>query len=286
MKKAIALMIVLGFITLIISLLISIYAIYDKYSNNNFEKTISQDSIIIHNITPILNNLSKKIKNDDDLKRICGKYPNILINDNIKMDVEITPLFNRININQFSTKNIGINKFLDNIFDVYNISNIDFFKNLLLDTIDTDDKKREFNTEIKFENPYFQDGGIYSYKHFKMILNYFVKNTKDYNIYKVPWKKLFYFKTIKTNFIDCNFINKEFIKILGLDIENINCNTIKENIDKQLLKELAIIPFKTKNPFYLEITVKYYLNNIESILYFIYDIKTKKVISFEKHPIY
>ena len=283
-KKAIALIIVLGFIIVIISILASVYKIYDKYSNNNFEKSISQDLIIKKNIASILDKLSNNIKTDDDIKFLSKNYPNLIINDNLRLSIDIKPLFNRININNYN-KNNSIKFFMNNLLDYYRIYNADLFLAILSDSIDIDSKEKDYHSEIKVYNPYFQDGKIYDYNHLKMILDYYFKQTNDENIYKIPWKKLFYFYKIDYNYIDCNLLNDEFLNILGIK-KNSKCDIILENLDKQIIKNLKLSAFNHKKPFYFEIKIEYFFYNYKNILNLIYDIKTKKVVSFEKYPIY
>jgi len=287
MKKAIALMIVISFITIIMGLLVSIYTIYDKFSNSTFSNTISEDSVLIEDVTTILNRLTKQVTDDDAVKIVCRNYKNIILNENIKVDINIKPLFDRLNINKFNEKNKGMDLFFDNVFEIYGIEDGDYFKSILLDTLDYDEKERGFDTEIKLYNPYFQDGAIYNYKQFKMILDWYFKHTKDKKIFLVPWKKLFFFKNIHIySFLDCNLLNKEIVKILGIETDNISCDNIKSNINEIFIKKLAIMPFQKKSNFLIRVNIKYILKGSKSEISFIYNIKTKKVLDSEKYPIY
>lgn len=264
MKKSIALFAVLIFIIISITIINKIYNLYTNYIPKNY----AQEIVNINNIKTILKNLKLNKSNYD---KIFGKYPISSKNGNFRLLLEITPLQNKINLNNFyenNKTNSIINNTLNNILYEYNVLNIVFFKNLLIDTIDKDLKENDDKSEIKLYNKDFQQGIIYNYNHFKKILDYYYKTTKDKNIYNIPWKRYFYFASPSKNKIDCNLIDLKLAQFMDLDIEG----------DKVVCNKKYLINFDN-NQTYL-IKVKFNKTSL------IYDIAKKRTIRIEKHPIY
>jgi hypothetical protein len=216
LRKSIALFLTLVFITITLGIIGVIINIYKEISKNNFEKVISQNSVLIMNIKSVLDNVVKDI-NGSDIKNIYGTFPVTNKDGSFRLLVEIKPLLDKININEYLNKNKKkyIDTFLDNILEYYQIKDPVFFKSLILDTLDRDDVERVGDSEIRLEDKFFINGKILNYSHFKRILDYYVKYTEDKDIYKIPWEQLIWFGENKS-IIDCDIINKNVVKFLGL----------------------------------------------------------------------
>jgi len=281
MKKSIALLTVLLFIVLLMSLSAVIFKIYDKYSSSSY-KYITQDTLIIKDVSQILD---QSLANTD-IYDLLTTYPPISSKDgNFIVNVTISPIFNKININNYienNKTNQTIDDTLNNILDFYEILDPIFFKDLLLDTIDTDTDERSADSEIILNEP-FQNGLIYNKKHFQKILDYYALQKNDPNIYKIPWDKYIFFGDKNKYILDCNLIDKNLAKFIGLEFKNdiISCNNLEKN--KKLIENLNIKPYDKNTTYWVKIDISYNQTNELNITY---DTKSKKVVNIEKHFIY
>lgn len=269
---------------IVLGIMGAVINIYKEISKNSFEKDISQNSILIMNIKSILDDFLKDI-NESDIKNIYGTFPITNKEGTFRVLVKIKPLMDKININEYFNKNKKkyINTFLDNIMEFYQIKDPVFFKALILDTIDKDDIERVGDSEIKFKNKFFKNGKIYNFSHFKKILDYYAKYTEDNNIYKIPWKNLVWFGN-GNSIIDCNIINKNVAKFLGLNFnDNLNCKELKNNEEnKNILQKLSIISYNKTVSYWINIE----LNYSNQFLKIYYDINQKRIEYIESNFLY
>jgi hypothetical protein len=284
LRKSIALFLTLVFITITLGIIGVIINIYKEISKNNFEKVISQNSVLIMNIKSVLDNVVKDI-NGSDIKNIYGTFPVTNKDGSFRLLVEIKPLLDKININEYLNKNKKkyIDTFLDNILEYYQIKDPVFFKSLILDTLDRDDVERVGDSEIRLEDKFFINGKILNYSHFKRILDYYVKYTEDKDIYKIPWEQLIWFGD-KDSIIDCDIINKNVAKFLGLVFdEDLSCKELKRNEEnKNILKKLSIIPFNKKISYLIDIEINYSKQKMD--IY--YDINKKRIENIKSNFLY
>ena len=271
--------------TILLAIVGTIVGIYNKLSQNSFEKDISQNSVLIMNIKDILDNISNDI-NGSDIKKLYNTFPISSSDGNFRALIQIKPLFDKIDINEYADKNKKkyIDRFLDNIAEFYQLKDPILFKSLIENTIDKDDAQRVIDNEIKLKHPFFKNGKIYNYKHFKQILDYYSKTAEDKGVYKIPWKKLIRFGDGK-GIIDCDIINPQVAKFLGLiyDDEDLNCKGLEnDNENKDILKKLSIIPFNKKISYLVDVKISY--NNEK--LNIIYDINKKRIKDIKSSSIY
>ena len=271
MKRSIALLITLSFIIVVVLIVGKILNIYEKISNTGFEKSISQNSVLIKDIKKNLKDILKDINSSKDLKNIFVTLPVSM--DDFRGVVTIRPLSDKLNLNLYKdkTKRKYIDIFLQNLFDYYNVADFYYFKNLLLDTFDSDNIERDSFTEIKNYDYTFNNGNIYSFNQFKKILIQYINYTNDKNILKIPWQKLIYFSDEST-IIDCENMNKKFLKFYGIN----NC---KEKND--IANALDIISYEKNRSYLIEIDVNYTLDNLKIV----YNLNTKKAV-VENNPLY
>ncbi len=281
MKKSVALFLTLVFVTSIIIIIGAIFALYEKFSHNTFYKNISQNSVIILDINKSLFKLSNKI-NEKTIKYIFTSFPISSNNGNFRALITIIPLTNRVNINEVY-KNKYAKKYLQNILEYYQVLDPFFLENLILDTVDLDNKERIGGSEIVLKNPFFKQGKIYNYTHLKKILDYYFKITNDKNIYKIPWQKLFFFGD-NSSIIDCNLISKEVAKFLGLQFsEKLSCNTLNRyEENKKIMKNLNIIPYNKNVSYPVLINVKYDTEELNIT----YDINQKRIKDIKSNILY
>ncbi len=281
MRKSIALFLTIIFITLIIAILGSIFAVYKKFSKDTFYKDISQNSILIENVKSVLDEISKDV-NGSDIKNLFHTFPISSKDGNFRALITIKPVFNRVDINEISKNKYAL-KYLENILNYYQVGDPVLFEDLLLDTIDLDKKERVGGSEIILQKPFFRQGKIYNYKHFKEILDYYVKLTNDKSVYKIPWQKFFIFGN-GNSIIDCNLISKTVAKFLGLQYnENINCkslNSFKKN--KNIIQNLNIIPVNKNIIYLIKINILYNKKNLSLI----YNINQKRIENIKNNILY
>jgi hypothetical protein len=265
MRKSIALLSVLLFLTLIISILFTLFKLISKKQEQFFEYQIGENSLIIKNIQSTLKKLD--LNSSDAVKLLCNNFPPISTKDGeFIIHLNIKPISGKLDINNY-LKDGNISREFDQIFlkiaQNYNIADPMFLKSLILDTLDKDTTERSGYSEISLQNPDFQNGKIYTYDQLKTILDYYYKQTKDSNIYKIPWKKFFYEGDGEKTF--CDFLPLELKKILNIT----DCNEINSSI---------ILPkYRGENSFFVKISASYVMYNKESNLSILYDVKEKKI---------
>jgi len=281
MKKGLALLLTLSFILIGMGIVGSILMFYNRISSNSFEYSITQDKLIINSVKEKLSSI--KIENQEDLDKLLNLIY-LIDTKNFSAKVTISPINDRFNINQLVTKNKINDTFSDvfnNFCNINDISECNFLKNLILDTIDTDNEERSEYSEIKNYQP-FKNGKIESFTQLNIISKYYYAHTNDKNIFNVKWENFF---NVNGNYLDCDIINKQTANILNIETYPITCKTIKYNFNDFFLKKLDIISFNKKRAFYINIHIIYNFHNLHT-LDILYDIKTKRIISIEKHFIY
>ena len=277
-KKGIALLLTLSFLIISLSIIGSVFLLYKKLTNNNFEYSIAENSFIIESVSSKLKNI--KINSSNDVDKLFF-YKFSLEKNEFKVFVSFSPVFDRINLNNIlrnNKVNDSMMNFLDLIFDKYNIEDSEFLKALILDTIDTDKEEREDKSEISLYEP-FENGQIYNQKQFQKIIDYYYNITKDKNIYKIPFKDIFSFNAIYT---DCNHLSYDIKNILGVQ----SCSDLKSLYDKKFLRNLNIHSFNKKAPYYVWVNVVYFRYKKKFKIRFLYDIVNKKILKIDKKLVY
>ena len=289
MKKSVVLLIVLGFIVVLLTISGYLLNIYNKYIHSN-NIDITQDRLIIKDIKSILDTNLRDI-NGSDITNIFIAYPPIIEND-FRLDIEISPIFNRININNYLiNKKIdqNIDDMFTNLLSFYQVTEPILFKDLILDTLDLDTQEREGESEIISSNPNFQNGAIYNKKEFREILDYYATKAQDKSVYNIPWDKYIFFgKRSQKNIIDCNLIDKNLANFIGLqsNYDIITCKNIQNDDNKKILKAFNIQKFSHNIEYWINVDINYTKNSNKHNLTMVYDIKSKKVIKIEKSTIY
>ena len=290
MKKSVALLITLFFLLSVLFILNIVLNSYEKYSKELKPSYIAENSLVIKDYLQILFKISDKIKTSKDLQKIFTTVPLSSKEGNFRIIYTIKPLFNKIDINTLingNKINTYIENYIDNILSYYQIQDPLFFKDLLLDTIDTDNKEREAYSEIVSQNPYFQNGKIYNFKHLEQIENYYYKRTNDKNIYSIPWKKFIFFGNGRKHILECNLITKRVAEFLGLTFsDSVSCKSIENKENNKTIKNLNIIAYDKNKSFWIESDITYFLDNQEQNIKIVYDLHNKKVISVESNPVY
>ena len=149
----------------------------------------------------------------------------------LKITIDIDSDAQKLNINRLintaSTKNQIYYDIIADILRDFNVIDIDFFLNVVMDTIDSDKNERFYQSEIVLLQEDFENSRIFSYEHFNQILQYYKEKIGDNNIDLIPWDTLIQFHGQE---MDINYISPKLLGyILSTDEESIRL-TLKDNI--------------------------------------------------------
>jgi len=288
MKKGIALLITIGFIVILTTLIAYIFTLSSRVFDevNNVQKR-DQSSVLFSDVKKLLDSYAGKIENDKDFSTfLLGTPPFYDDKSGLGLEVEIKPLSDKININSiFINKKADINlvQFLQNICETYNILDPSFFISLILDSIDEDSVEREALSEISLHKIKYSNGSIYDKAQFEALENYYTDVVQDKNIFNVPWEQLIYFGGKNSSIVDCDRMSKELIFLVGLDSENFTgCSDINSSSkSKETALKYNLKKFSKENNYDILVKIYYQINSIKDRASFVYDMKTKKVKSFE-----
>lgn len=260
----------------------------------SYEYAQIQSNIVMYNLVEYFNG----IKFDEDVVFYGSGLPFTMEFGDAIVTLEFNSAHDKININNL----INIIKTKDNIaYDnfvtyLYSFRIIDplFFIDILIDTIDKDniEKNSGNGSEIVLKDPLFRNGRIYNNEHFKRIVEYYLQQTDDEDILKVPFDTFISFDAPN---IDINFASKKILEILFYDANSFALETISKHND--IYDKLDDLPFDDyylknikKGRFGQSITttsnlldVKVELNfngRFKSNIKFLYDIKNKKLSQY------
>jgi len=280
MKKGVALLITIGFLTVLTALIGYMFSISKKtFDEVNRVEIRNQSSIIFSDVKVLLDSYAKDVKDSEDLSNFLLGTP--LFYDKksgLFLQVKMNYLSNKVNINSILIKNKTDNNivlFLQNICETYNILDSSFFIALLLDTIDEDEVSRQALSEISRENIKFSNLRLIDMSHFETLLDYYTEITKDDNIKKVPWGKLIYFGDTQKNIVDCDKMSKELINAFRLSVEDFSgCADLEDEENKKIAIKYNLKEFNKKDSYFIDVNIFYTINEIQDETSFIYDIKT------------
>ncbi len=280
MKKGIALLITLGFLTILSGLIAYIFTINQK----SFElasqiDSFNQDSILFVDIKKMLDSYVKDINSSGDLSNFLVGLPGLKDEKNdLFLEVKISALNGKININSLLV-NKKIDKSLTglliDICNRYNVLDSDFLISLILDTIDLDDVERVAQSEISLVDVKFKNGKITNSRHFKQILNYYTNIVKDTNAKRVPWDEIIFFGEVKKDILDCDRLENDIVLSLGYDPNRFTgCQDLN---DSKNLEKYNLSSFNKKNDYFVKVDLGYSIEEgkLNSIS-FNYNLKSMK----------
>lgn len=214
MKKGVALLITILILAIFSVLVLKSFSISTQVVNQNNEiRLLSQSNRLLEDSKKIVKNTLKDI-NSTEAYAILFSEPFVIANKNFTLTFTFSPVENGLNINsllQNSKRNEESILVFETILRTYNVQNIQFFVDLILDTIDEDVDERSYGSEIILKDTFFTNSKIYSQKHFDKIIDYYAQVKDAKNIYKVDWGKYIRFDE---DAIDVNFASIELLKIL------------------------------------------------------------------------
>lgn len=214
MKKGVALLITIVILAIFSVLVLKSFSISTQVVNQNNEiRLLSQSNRLLEDSKKIVKNTLKDI-NSTEAYAILFSEPFVIANKNFTLTFTFSPVENGLNINsllQNSKRNEESILVFETILSTYNVQNIQFFVDLILDTIDEDVDERSYGSEIILKDTFFTNSKIYSQKHLDKIIDYYAQVKDAKNIYKVDWGKYIRFDE---DAIDVNFASIELLKIL------------------------------------------------------------------------
>jgi hypothetical protein len=212
LRKAIALLVTLAFVTAIISLVgISAALFNSAFTKVSQKQFIVQSDIFFRDIKTILKTNVGDINDSDELYFLLALPFGISDKENdIVVDIGFSSDSSKVNINKMMDANKTVvpayAQSLDSLMISYNVIDRAFLNALILDTIDSDKEERIFGSEIALEDRFFTNSSIVDMVHFKKILDYYKKVREDPSVDKIPWDKIISFNNSE---IDFNYVTSE-----------------------------------------------------------------------------
>jgi len=247
LRRAIALFITIGLISLISIAIMHSFSLVNKGFKHieNIEK-INQTRVVIHDVEAIWQVITKEIKDSDSLYALLGAYPPISDEDGrFTLSMEMRSLQGRVNINSIfkeESSDMGGGKtvvlkeeyypLFNYIFNKYQVRDGELLLNYILDTFDNDIIERDVGTEIALNSIHFINGQIVNTAQFREVLREYQNRVDDRDVMKIPWEDFFYFGRLNTNsnetMIDCNFMTRNLAKGLELEIDDFTSDDAQE----------------------------------------------------------
>ena len=286
-KKGVVLLITIAMIAVMTPLvLLSMRQAKSSLEDVEKERFVALGSVLLKDVADALKNRTKDIKTNDDLDLILDSVISWDIED-VTVNVETVSYLDKVDINDLyfgGKKDENLSGFVTNLASMYELSDGEYLLNLLLDTIDEDDRERSAFSEIVLKDRDFRNGRITGKEHLKVILEQYFSYTNDENIFKIPWEKLINFGSKeKRNIIDCSRMSKILFDALGFvgDYEN-RCETVKEpeNLDKALA--LHVKPFAKDLEYFIKCDVQLIKDKISRKYIFLYDVNNQKIVNLKR----
>ena len=222
----------------LMGVLIAIIGINTEITKKNFDlynhsKLVHQNNILISNVISSLKDKSSFVTNKETFDILLAQ--NINFQDKksgITISIRFLPDNNKININKLIIDGQNNNKteitttYNQHIYDIIaqllykeNVVDVDYFLDILADSIDKDLDPRASLSEIAYRDSRFENGFVSSLGHLKKIKDHYIQQTTDLNINKVDFNKYFIFddSNIDIHYIDSSILSQ----ITKIDIEEL-----------------------------------------------------------------
>ncbi len=284
-KKAIILLITIGFITMMSALIFVSVNIFNKSIEDVYKiENRNRFNVLFMDILAILDKKVKDVTTADRLSEFLGVYPPLIDSKSgISISIDIEPKPNRININNLYYKHkvdFVTKAFLEKLFLHYEVADGDFLYRLFLDTIDNDESERGAQTEIVLKDFDFRNGKIENKKHLDKILDYYISVTGDKSVKNIPWDKLIFFgERDKKYILDCDRMFPELVEILFGEKAEISC----ADIQKLGISAFNYAPFKKGTDYLVTCRISFIFDEKEERVKFDYNLKTHEVTNIEKY---
>lgn len=211
-RKAVALMLTL-FMLLAMSAALSItLALFQKgfttYTANSFR---IQSAVLIVDTVNIVASLAKEVGESPEafeiLMQSAQELP--LRIGSVDMLVKLRPMGSRFNINHYSRE-----KHHEKLYAYllgYNLQRPGYILDMIEDSLDADTDENQYGSERVLYDPFFVQGKIADNSQFLKLLDTYAKETKDTNIYRVPWHA---WMSFEGEFLDERYLTPELIEVI------------------------------------------------------------------------
>jgi len=245
-RSAIALMLTL-FMLLAMSAALSVtLALFQKsfktYSSNEFRV---QSAVLMVDAVNLMKALTKDISSSpeafDLLVQSAEELP--LQIGSVDVIIKIRPKSAKFNINHYDRA-----KHYEKLYAYlleYELQRPGYILDMIEDSLDKDSDEKQYGSERVLYDPFFIQGEISDYHHFLKLLDTYAKETKDMNVYKVPWNAWIDFNS---KFIDKAYMTLEMERVLqasgGIsnlleDFETVGENSSELNCEVYLRQDEA-----------------------------------------------
>jgi hypothetical protein len=273
-------------------------------------ESINQNKIVIDDIEQVLSSLFSQVKDADLLVELLIPYPPIGDEEGrFELFIELTPYHTGININSilmprakgsFDQQKIKekYRNFFERIINFYQILDGELLLNYIADSLDDDYIERDLGTERALVNPAITQGFIPNIKEFKEILKEYQSRVDDRSVLNIPWENFFIFENSNTERqIDCNFMKRDLAELLELDVmempsfgdeeegngffSEISCDMLESENNKEIKSKFNISEYKQKGSYFINGELSYKTNAVEDSFKFVFDLKSKRIVSLE-----
>ncbi len=212
MRSAIALMLTL-FMLLAMSAAIGIsLTLFQKsfraYEGNKFRV---QSAILMHDAVGIMQALVKDVSTSEEAFAMLvqsGEELPLRIGS-IDMVLKLRAKNAKFNINRYNRE-----KHYEKLYAYllgYELQRPGYFLDMIEDTLDSDTEEKQYGTERILYDPFFTQGEIRDYHQLLKLIDTYAKETKDMNVYTVPWSSWIDFSG---EFIDEAYMTVEMQRVL------------------------------------------------------------------------
>lgn len=290
MKKGIALLITLFFITLLGALILENQKITEEtFQNTEQNRFLIQSNVALKDTLKLLKNMSAFITDQTtfDYFLQIGELQLSDPDSEIELTLQYEKANHTININKLSTDWENPNQFyelLDELLIQEAITDPPFFIAILQDTLDADTNERIYGSEIADDKPFLQQR-IASWEQFQEILDHYQKERNDPRIQSIDWRVYINFEH---DSLDFNYADP---KLLDMMLPN---TYIDSRIHEKTYANYDELDFLTADDanrsqsfgvgFYVPViacNLIFTQFGYNSRIKFFYDLKEKKAYGFE-----
>jgi hypothetical protein len=265
MRHAIALFITLFFVAALTALVgVNLGYVQEAFKQDSLTKRAIQSNILANDVIEYLKKepLLKEIESSDDFSQLLTMYNQINLDFakdfSLGITIDAYPV-SQFNINTLEAKNKDqVSQFVEYL-RLNGVQDADRFVDMVLDVTNTAAKVEFYKTSIFEDNPTMQRKGIFSYYHFEQIIAYYIDQTDDKNILRVPWHTLVQFSPTTVQKLNYNTLTRPVRQLLFLqdnyeeqqDVDAAEvCDTLDDiglSIEEKRLLELFHVECKAWN---------------------------------------
>lgn len=264
-RPAIALMLTLMMLLAMSASLSITFALFQKsfksYNSNSFRV---QSAVLMVDAVNIMHALAKDVGESpeafDLLVQSAEELP--LQVGNVDMVIRIRPKAAKFNINHY-VRDKHYEKLYAYLLE-YELQRPGYLLDMIEDTLDADSDEKQYGSERVLYDPFFIQGKFSDYHMFLKLLDVYALETKDMNVYKVPWNAWIDFDS---EFVDEAYMSVEMQRVI--------------EAPGGISNELSDFTETGENNSELQCEVYLRREEAESIASFDFSFKTKEITNFK-----